>query len=274
MNIPQFYALATLVSLFVFIHPLQSSNIRYVKCPSTSLLRHAGTRATKDQKLNPLEQNYIRDRRRKVVASAYQTYLDHVLRSIANAKDHDHQQIKALPDYVKHILTSKDPNHLPRTAFAASGGGYRATIYSSGILNAFDGRNPSSNRVGTGGLLQAADYLAGLSGGSWMVTALAEADFPTFQELVLTGAKRAAGKNGVYGGLLLQYGLFEVRDDVDTSPFPSQALIRDPLCLNTYLRSRNPIAQEWKPLKLRSSILNMRLISFKRCRTRLEPDFM
>lgn len=212
MSIPQSFAFAALVFLFIFVHSSQGSNIRYVKCPSTPLLRHAGTRATRDQQLNPEEQNYLRDRRRKVVAPAYQAYLDHVLRSLASSTASGPKQTKTLPDYVKRILTSKDPNALPHTAFAASGGGYRATIYSSGILNAFDGRNPSSNRVGTGGLLQAADYLAGLSGGSWMVTALAQADFPTFQELVLTGAKKAAGRNGVYGGLLLQYDLFSVSD--------------------------------------------------------------
>jgi len=47
-----------------------------------------------------------------------------------------------------------------------------------------DGRNQSAANVGTGGLLQAATHLTALSGGSWLTTSLAQADFPTFQDLI------------------------------------------------------------------------------------------
>jgi lysophospholipase len=61
---------------------------------------------------------------------------------------------------------------LPRTGFAVSGGGMRALQFSIGVLSAFEAKNEQSIRVGTGGLLNAADYISGLSGGSMTVLAL------------------------------------------------------------------------------------------------------
>jgi lysophospholipase len=52
----------------------------------------------------------------------------------------------------------------PKVGIAGSGGGFRATLFGSGLLNSFDARNVTSKSKGTGGLLQVSDYLAGLSG--------------------------------------------------------------------------------------------------------------
>ncbi|KAK9318534.1 lysophospholipase catalytic domain-containing protein [Lipomyces starkeyi] len=67
---------------------------------------------------------------------------------------------------------------------AFSGGGYRAMLSGAGFLAAFDDRTPNATDAGhVGGLLQSATYIAGLSGGSWLVTSLAINNFPTINEL-------------------------------------------------------------------------------------------
>ncbi|KXT14598.1 hypothetical protein AC579_3688 [Pseudocercospora musae] len=62
---------------------------------------------------------------------------------------------------------------LPNIGIAISGGGYRAMLNGAGVLQAFDSRTPNATAAGQlGGLLQAATYLSGLSGGSWLVSTL------------------------------------------------------------------------------------------------------
>ena len=61
-------------------------------------------------------------------------------------------------------------------------------------MSSLDGRNATSVKTGTGGLLQAASYLAGLSGGSWLVGSLVQNDFPTFPELIF--GSPASGSEG------------------------------------------------------------------------------
>lgn len=53
---------------------------------------------------------------------------------------------------------------LPNVALAISGGGIRALLGSAGVLNALDDRNEQANAAGTGGILQIANYITGLSG--------------------------------------------------------------------------------------------------------------
>lgn len=69
----------------------------------------------------------------------------------------------------------------PRLAFATSGGGLRAMTFGGSVFNAFDSRS----RAGTvGGLIQGSQYMAGLSGGSWLVGAISIFDFATVQQLI------------------------------------------------------------------------------------------
>lgn len=65
---------------------------------------------------------------------------------------------------------AKNTTALPNVAIAFSGGGYRALLNGAGALQAFDNRETNSTTSGhLGGLLQASTYVAGLSGGSWLV---------------------------------------------------------------------------------------------------------
>ncbi|CBQ70442.1 probable lysophospholipase (lpl) [Sporisorium reilianum SRZ2] len=72
---------------------------------------------------------------------------------------------------------------LPRLGFALSGGALRAMLVGSGTLQGFDGRNATANQRGTGGLLQLAEYVAGLSGGSWATASLSMNNWATTQSL-------------------------------------------------------------------------------------------
>ena len=59
---------------------------------------------------------------------------------------------------------------LPNIGIAFSGGGYRACLNGAGGLQAFDDREENGTAPGhLGGLLQASTYVAGLSGGNWLV---------------------------------------------------------------------------------------------------------
>lgn len=52
---------------------------------------------------------------------------------------------------------------IPNVAFALSGGGNRALLYSASLLDAFDSRNPEAMKAKTGGILQLSNYATGLS---------------------------------------------------------------------------------------------------------------
>ena len=53
---------------------------------------------------------------------------------------------------------------MPKLGIVLSGGGFRASIVGAAFVAALDGRNETSVEKGTGGLLQGATYLTGLSG--------------------------------------------------------------------------------------------------------------
>lgn len=86
---------------------------------------------------------------------------------------------------------------LPNIAIAASGGGYRAMLNGAGLIQAFDNRTENSTSSGQlGGLLQSATYLAGLSGGSWLVGSLYANNFTSISRIL---AEDTASDNS--GGL-------------------------------------------------------------------------
>jgi len=83
---------------------------------------------------------------------------------------------------------------LPNIGIAASGGGYRAMLNGAGGIAAFDNRSPNSTVPGQlGGLLQSATYLAGLSGGSWLVGSIYGNNFTTIENL-----QSGAGNSGTW----------------------------------------------------------------------------
>lgn len=162
-------------------------------CPAGfNLVRMAGTPGS--QSLSPSEASYVRNRKANVLSQAWKAYLSNVLSTNAS-----------LPDYVSSIL-SGNTSETPTLGIATSGGGYRAAIFGAGVLNALDGRNSSSSSAGIGGLLQAATYLSGLSGGSWLLTSLAQANFPMIQELVFGPAVPIVSNNS-WGGWSADYSI-------------------------------------------------------------------
>ncbi|KAJ6495831.1 lysophospholipase [Mycena vulgaris] len=164
-------------------------------CPDNfSLVRKAGDTPS-TQTLSADEAKYISGRRSDVLPAAWSAYLANVQATWAR-----------LPAYVSDILKGNATN-APTLGIAQSGGGLRAAMFRprlahifTGVLSALDGRNTTAQHVGTGGLLQAATYLTALSGGSWLVTSLARANFPEIQDLVF-----ASGSGGnTFGGVLIE----------------------------------------------------------------------
>ncbi|KAG6373882.1 lysophospholipase [Boletus reticuloceps] len=147
-----------------------------------------------NQSLSTSEAAYIQARRSKVIPQAWKAYLDNV--EATNV---------TLPSYVSSILNGSSLE-TPNFGIATSGGGYRAAIFGAGVLNALDGRNASSNSAGLGGLLQTATYIAGLSGGSWFLTSLAQANFPTMQSSVF-GFPDPIVANNSWGGWNANYSI-------------------------------------------------------------------
>ncbi|KAK7984843.1 lysophospholipase catalytic domain-containing protein [Apiospora saccharicola] len=73
---------------------------------------------------------------------------------------------------------------LPNVGIALSGGGYRALMNGAGFVAATDSRVAgSTDQHGIGGLLQSATYIAGLSGGGWLVGSIYANNFSTITQL-------------------------------------------------------------------------------------------
>lgn len=79
---------------------------------------------------------------------------------------------------------ARNATALPNIAIAVSGGGYRALLNGGGAIQAFDSREVNSTTAGhLGGLLQSSTYLAGLSGGGWLVGSIFVNNFTTISGL-------------------------------------------------------------------------------------------
>ena len=73
---------------------------------------------------------------------------------------------------------------LPNIAVAFSGGGYRALLNGAGMLAALDSRVQHTTEKGQlGGVLQASTYVAGLSGGGWLVGSVFVNNFSSVEAL-------------------------------------------------------------------------------------------
>ena len=140
-----------------------------------------------NQTLHPEEERYVAERLSTVVTPAWHDWLG------------DGSGIGYDMNAFNGSLSAK-------IGIAISGGGYRAAQYGAGVLSALDARNESAKAAGTGGLLQVASYLTGLSGestardwddgvssaselmtatgGSWITGSLLFNDFPTVEHMV------------------------------------------------------------------------------------------
>ncbi|SCU80860.1 LADA_0B09912g1_1 [Lachancea dasiensis] len=72
----------------------------------------------------------------------------------------------------------------PKLGVGCSGGGYRAMLSGAGMLSALDNRTSGADKHGLGGVLQSATYLAGLSGGNWLVGSLAWNNWTSVQDVI------------------------------------------------------------------------------------------
>jgi lysophospholipase len=81
---------------------------------------------------------------------------------------------------------------LPNIGMAVSGGGYRALMNGAGFLAAADNRTNNATNRG----LQSATYLAGLSGGGWLVGSIYTNNFSSVQDL----------RDGSKGSSMWQFG--------------------------------------------------------------------
>ncbi|CAN8101408.1 unnamed protein product [Discula destructiva] len=137
-----------------------------VTCPSPRpTIRSAGSG------LSQSEQDFLAKRR----AATVQPMKEFMTR--ANIKDFDAESY--LNDQANNVA------NLPNIAIAMSGGGYRALMNGAGFVAATDSNtNGSTGAGGIGGLLQSTTYLAGLSGGAWLVGSLYSNNFSSVQDLM------------------------------------------------------------------------------------------
>jgi lysophospholipase len=194
-----YFVLVLLSAWPLLVHGQAAASLAYTpkvsKCPpGFTLIRKAGPPS--HQSLSPSELAYLDARKSKVLPGAWKSYLANV-----------HKSKVSLPDYVSSIL-SGHCRSMPNLGIAVSGGGYRAALFGAGVMNALDGRNSTAASTGTGGLLQSATYLTALSGGSWLVTSLIQANFPLIQELIF-----GSNSSSEFAGWMAQFGLVAATND-------------------------------------------------------------
>ncbi|KDQ63931.1 hypothetical protein JAAARDRAFT_201409 [Jaapia argillacea MUCL 33604] len=206
-----FVALSTATVSVLCQTAAQAWTPRFGACPSNfSLVRMTGASGV-NQSLSTGEAQYVSSRRANVLPGAFKSYLSSVQGTNV-----------ALPDYVSSILGGTNGN-LPTVGIAISGETSGAAMFGAGVINALDGRNASAVKIGTGGLLQAATYISGLSGGSWIVYSLSQANFPTVQNLIF-GPPYGTATPGGYGGWITDYVTLGVDNVGETTALYSAQL--------------------------------------------------
>lgn len=105
-------------------------------------------------------------------------------------------------DAASYISThAKNATALPNIAIAVSGGGYRALMNGGGAIQAFDSREDNSTVAGhLGGLLQSSTYVAGLSGGGWLVGSIYVNNFTTISTLLGNTTSSWEFQNSIFEG--------------------------------------------------------------------------
>jgi len=114
-------------------------------------------RNASDNQIHPLETDYM-NRHRKAIRNQWKDWLNSVNLGGNGGIDGGLDQFLA--------------QHQPKLGIAISGGGYRAMLVGMSVLQGLDGRNETAKQRGVGGVMQLADYVSGLSGGSWAVAAM------------------------------------------------------------------------------------------------------
>ncbi|MBW0517648.1 hypothetical protein O181_057363 [Austropuccinia psidii MF-1] len=138
-------------------------------CPEKVLVRQPLVHGP----LNPGEAEYISSKAQKSIP----LWRDYLLRAGILGLDVDEFLSNAVKNQGIPSVT------LPNFGIAMSGGGARAGLVAAGVLNAFDLNNPAAVTAKTGGILQLSNYIAGLSGASWLLGSWATSNFPSFTSL-------------------------------------------------------------------------------------------
>lgn len=138
----------------------------YVTCPERPLVRLAGSATQKNQTLSPGEQAFLRGRR-ALTAPLWRNFF---MNGPGKATG-----------YQSTSLMASGQLDWPVLGIAHSGGGERATLYAAGVIQALDSRTASSP---IGGVYQLASYSTALSGGSWLLSAMASSNYPTIPDLI------------------------------------------------------------------------------------------
>ncbi|KAH9452275.1 hypothetical protein MJO28_008850 [Puccinia striiformis f. sp. tritici] len=139
-------------------------------CPTEFFIRQPNEAGAK---LGKAESEYVEERAGKSIP-LWEEYLNRV-----NLEDFE----------VKEFLCKAKKNGgkagetLPNLGFSLSGGGARALSVTASILDAFDSRNEKAKEAKVGGILQLANYAAGVSGSSWLLGSWATSNFPRITTL-------------------------------------------------------------------------------------------
>lgn len=108
--------------------------------------------------------------------------------------------------YIKSLIN--DSIDIPNVAIAFSGGGYRSLMNGAGFLAAADSRTKDATNAGhIGGLLQSTTYMAGLSGGGWLVGSIYANNFSTVEKLQMGSSNSSVWQfqNSIFEGPDGQY---------------------------------------------------------------------
>ena len=115
-----------------------------VPCPDLSTAPLIRRFTPQNQTLHPEEEQYINTRAKTILPAAWKDWIGDGSRLGYN------------------LSTYSGP--FPKVGVAIPGGGLRAALYGASCLHGLDARNKTAKDAGTGGLLQVASYMTGLSG--------------------------------------------------------------------------------------------------------------
>ncbi|GMM36386.1 hypothetical protein DASC09_037110 [Saccharomycopsis crataegensis] len=137
--------------------PTNSYAPAYVTCPDVSLVRDAS-------KLSDSETEWVA-KRTEITKKNLGLFLEY-----STSLDSSEYQSLLEDDTIKIGLSF-------------SGGGYRAMLSGGGQLSGLDNRTTGAFEHGLGGLLESSTYIAGLSGGNWLVGTLALNNWTSVEEI-------------------------------------------------------------------------------------------
>ncbi|ODV91276.1 hypothetical protein CANCADRAFT_31967 [Tortispora caseinolytica NRRL Y-17796] len=139
---------------------------------------------------------------------------EYVQKRLENAKEH----FKAFLKESSNLQIDVDAYinaEMPRIALAFSGGGFRAMTCGAGSMVAMDARTPGAvgpNQLG--GLLQSSAYVAGASGGSWLVASSFAHGYVSPLEIIKNNGWQLqnfllAPKSGVIANVKFFYNIYK-----------------------------------------------------------------